>query len=46
MQSRVPAIAREEIEDSDDETSEESTASDRSSDGEKSLDEIIDAYAE
>lgn len=46
MQSRVSTIVREETEESDDEsTLEESTSADDSTDDEKSLDEIIDAYA-
>lgn len=47
MQSRVPTIAREKTEEPDGETDpDKSTSSDDSSEDEKSLDEIIDAYAE
>lgn len=47
MRSRVPNIAREETDNSDDEsTPEESVSADDASDDEKSLDEIIDAYTE
>ncbi|WP_161606513.1 hypothetical protein [Halorubrum distributum] len=47
MQSRGPTLVKKETDDSGDEpVSEESISVDDSSDDKKSLDEIIDAYAE